>query len=419
MVHRDIKPENILLARDGSGWQPKIADFGIVATKESSSVFTRTGGTLLTVAYAAPEQWRGTPAAELDGRTDLYALGGLLYEMLTGQTPFHAESYEGWARQHQTTPPPPPSALRPELANWHGLDALVLRLLAKDREDRPKDVAVLLGLLDAVRFVPPTIVRPVTELANPGIGSYKGGEGTARHIPVWIWIATAALLIVAAFAVGKFFGTQPPNPPQHLIAQTTPAIQPQPVEPIPAQVVNPKASNPNPGSNQEPEAVQTKNTESLVLKPRILEIMEQGEDLFNRKQYGEAAPLLEKACTSGEQFACSCLGNMYDQGLGVTVDYHRAATLYSKTCTAGTVSDCYNLGLLYEDGHGVVQDYARAAVLYSKVCDRGSGEGCTGLGDLYSNGHGVFQDEPKARRLYNKGCTLGDQLGCRRLNGAQ
>jgi serine/threonine-protein kinase len=150
MVHRDIKPENILLARDAAAWLPKIADFGIVATKESSTAYTRTGGTLLTMAYAAPEQWRGTPAASLDGRTDLYALGGLLYEMLTGQTPFHAENYEGWARQHQTTPPQPPSTLRPDLANWQGLDALVLRLLAKDRNDRPKDVAELLNLLDAV-----------------------------------------------------------------------------------------------------------------------------------------------------------------------------------------------------------------------------------------------------------------------------
>src|ERR1039458_3662994 len=159
MVHRDIKPENILMARDAAAWLPKIADFGIVATKESSTAYTRTGGTLLTMAYAAPEQWRGTPAASLDGRTDLYALGGLLYEMLTGRSVFHAENYEGWSRQHQTTPPQPPSTLRPDLVNWQGLDALVLRLLAKDQNDRPKDVAELLGLLDAVRLVPSEVHR--------------------------------------------------------------------------------------------------------------------------------------------------------------------------------------------------------------------------------------------------------------------
>jgi len=146
LVHRDIKPENILLARVGVGFIPKIADFGIVATKESSVTHTRTGSSLLTPPYAAPEQWRGTRAAELDGRTDLYALGGVLFEMLTGQTVFAAESYEGWAEEHRNTPPRPPSKLRPELANWRGLDALVVRLLAKDREDRPRDVAEVLSL---------------------------------------------------------------------------------------------------------------------------------------------------------------------------------------------------------------------------------------------------------------------------------
>ena len=96
MVHRDIKPENVLMARDKSGWVPKIADFGIVATVESSTVYKTTRGSLLTPPYAAPEQWRGTRASELDGRTDLYALGGVLFEMLTGQTVFSAENYEGW-----------------------------------------------------------------------------------------------------------------------------------------------------------------------------------------------------------------------------------------------------------------------------------------------------------------------------------
>ena len=116
MVHRDIKPENILLARDASGWLPKIADFGIVATKEASTAYTRTGGTLLTMAYAAPEQWRGTPAAQLDGRTDLYALGGLLYEMLTGQTALPRRKLRRLGASR--TKPPRPRRPAPSAPTW-------------------------------------------------------------------------------------------------------------------------------------------------------------------------------------------------------------------------------------------------------------------------------------------------------------
>jgi serine/threonine protein kinase len=153
MVHRDIKPENILMAKDGGEWVPKIADFGIVATKESSQQ-TRTGSALLTMAYAAPEQWTGTRAADLDGRTDLYALGGVLFEMLTGQCVFDAENYHGWAQMHVNNAPQPPSNIRPDLKKWRGLDALVLRLLSKDRNDRPKDYAELIRMLDAVVYDP-------------------------------------------------------------------------------------------------------------------------------------------------------------------------------------------------------------------------------------------------------------------------
>lgn len=154
MVHRDVKPENILMAHemdDGQkSWTPKIADFGIVAVKESSKTRTRTSASLLTWEYAAPEQWLGMRSAELDGRADLYALGGMLFEMLTGRTAFDAESYEGWAQEHKTAAPPAPSSLRPEIRQWHGLDALVLRLLEKDRENRPAGIAAFLQELDAI-----------------------------------------------------------------------------------------------------------------------------------------------------------------------------------------------------------------------------------------------------------------------------
>jgi len=183
MVHRDVKPENILMANDGQQWIPKIADFGIVATRELSQ-HTQTGSLLLTPFYAAPEQWLGTRAADLDGRTDLYALGGVLYEMLTGRKVFEAENYHGWAQQHLTAAPQPPSNLRPDLANWPGLDALILRLLAKERDQRPANVGELIRLLDALVFTVPRVSRATrreeTKAAASQESSRKGLKPAQR-----------------------------------------------------------------------------------------------------------------------------------------------------------------------------------------------------------------------------------------------
>jgi serine/threonine-protein kinase len=211
MVHRDIKPENILMARQGEAWVPKIADFGIVATKESSTAYTKTCGSLLTMAYAAPEQWAGMKAAELDGRTDLYALGGVLFEMLTGQTVFDAESYEGWATQHKNAAPRAPSSLRPELTEWKGLDDLVMRMLAKERERRPRDVAEVARLLAEVRRraspppKPPDRVvitpAPAPRLFQRQSFAYHFGRSLGYVLRIalgLIWVVAIVLLLIAA-----------------------------------------------------------------------------------------------------------------------------------------------------------------------------------------------------------------------------
>jgi serine/threonine protein kinase len=159
IIHRDVKPENILLAGGkGASETPKLLDFGIAAITESTTAISHTRGLMLTPRYAAPEQWRGMAAEDLDGCTDLYALGGVLYEMLTGRTPFQPANGEGWMDLHLHEQPHPPSRYRAELTAWTGLDALVLRLLAKKREDRPRNVEAFIRQLDAVQKAqgPPT-----------------------------------------------------------------------------------------------------------------------------------------------------------------------------------------------------------------------------------------------------------------------
>jgi len=242
-VHRDIKPENILLTcAVGREEQPKVLDFGIAAMLEGATAVSRTKGLMLTPEYASPEQWRGTPAAELDGRTDLYALGVVLYEMLTGRTPFHAHNMEGWMFQHLQEIPKPPSQLRPELAIWLGLDALVLRMLARDRELRHKDAAELIRTLDAVqvasgkeqfhtvldahslgttaireedrvRSQPTLEPTPKKITVPPPAPPLADTKFKSRRFPRWAWGALATLVLVVVFAAGRLFTPQPQPTP--------------------------------------------------------------------------------------------------------------------------------------------------------------------------------------------------------------
>lgn len=148
VVHRDIKPHNILITEAGD---IKVTDFGI-ARAASSSTMTKTGAVMGTAHYISPEQAMGESVGPA---SDLYSLGVLLYEMLTGELPFDADTPIGIAMQHVNGTPNPPREVNPEVPA--GLNAVVVKLLQKDPEDRyPSDEALIEDLERIARGGSPT-----------------------------------------------------------------------------------------------------------------------------------------------------------------------------------------------------------------------------------------------------------------------
>ncbi len=144
VVHRDLKPSNLIITVDG---KLKLTDFGIAKDLERTTQLTAPGRTLGTAAYMAPEQIRGTPA--VSHKTDLYALGVLMYQMLTGKTPFNGASAVVLMHCHINEPPPRPGDKVAELPKE--LNELVVKLMAKAPADRPWDAAAVGHALKTLR----------------------------------------------------------------------------------------------------------------------------------------------------------------------------------------------------------------------------------------------------------------------------
>jgi beta-lactam-binding protein with PASTA domain/serine/threonine protein kinase len=149
-VHRDVKPENVLIADDG---RVKVADFGLAKAVSADTKHTATGVLIGTVSYIAPEL---VVEGRSDARADVYAVGVILYELLTGSKPHQGESPIQVAYKHVHDDVPAPSAVAPGLPAY--VDALVARATARDREQRPADAGVLLQH-----------VRRVTQALNAGV----------------------------------------------------------------------------------------------------------------------------------------------------------------------------------------------------------------------------------------------------------
>jgi len=168
-VHRDMKPENLLVTKEGV---VKVADFGLARAYADGRV-TQAGAVTGTVQYLAPEQIRGEPA---DPRSDLYSLGIVAYELLTGKLPFTGETAMAIAYKHLSDRVPPPSSILPDLPDE--LDGFVAAATDRDRELRPESADVMRMDLDAISHQLPTARRLSGLVQDIPSVTVEGGETT-------------------------------------------------------------------------------------------------------------------------------------------------------------------------------------------------------------------------------------------------
>jgi len=158
IIHRDIKPDNILFGETGT---PVIADFGIAAVNCSGKTSTNLSVSIGTPLYMSPEQFKGT---KIDCRSDLYSLGAVFYQMLTGNPPFTRGDLAGLMYEHLNTMPPAPSTLFADIAP--SLDRVILRALAKDASDRYANAQEFLAAINKCDLQVGT-----SSLASPEVGA--------------------------------------------------------------------------------------------------------------------------------------------------------------------------------------------------------------------------------------------------------
>jgi len=224
VVHRDLKPDNIFLVRDPGlpgGIRVKVLDFGIakLAADRFGQKKNTEGGTILgTPVYMSPEQCKGK--GEIDARSDLYSLGCILFELLSGRPPFNAETGVGIVGMHLHDPPPRLSSVARVVPE---LDHLIAKMLVKNPPDRTPSAAYALAALERIALLPmaaqvvmlpgggraPTYGPPITGMMGPATQYLPPPPPPREGLPKWVPIVVLLVaLAIAAAAVVLIGGSE-------------------------------------------------------------------------------------------------------------------------------------------------------------------------------------------------------------------
>jgi serine/threonine-protein kinase len=228
IVHRDLKPDNVhLIKRGGTNLFVKVLDFGIAKVGGASSKLTKTGMVFGTPHYMAPEQAAGQA---VDHRTDIYALGVIMYEMFTGKVPFDADTFMGILSKHMFEPPVPPSQ-QATTVKLGAIEDVIMKALAKKPEERYQTMDEVLRDLEAISqggvvqigrapgITPPSNLADALEPPSRTEMRISVGGTQKSKLPIVVVVALGALVVVGGGIAGAVYafgsdaqaGTDPPG----------------------------------------------------------------------------------------------------------------------------------------------------------------------------------------------------------------